>query len=92
MDPRCKECGGMCCEAMLLPIPEITLGIVDERWLVLRDVSIVRIQGEPYWHFHRTCVALSPDHTCSIYDYRPGSCRTFEIDGPLCKFVRGGGR
>jgi Fe-S-cluster containining protein len=40
----------------------------------------------------RVCAALNGcaggANACSVYERRPGACRTFEIGGPFCRMAR----
>jgi Fe-S-cluster containining protein len=35
-----------------------------------------------------TCIALSEDGRCTIWDKRPQMCRDFEVESERCKAIR----
>lgn len=77
--PLCAGCG-TCCRLVV----ELAVGDdVPEQFVVHRDgVSCMDQHGDG------TCVALDrATKLCTIYDYRPQVCRTFERGSGLCRAV-----
>lgn len=68
----CERCG-WCCR---------TLGIqvVPEDILIMGDASGVKYVGNDEFRIILPCKYQNEDGTCSIYDKRPSSCRTYPLN------------
>lgn len=88
MDKSCKECDGLCCQYVALPLdnPETEKEYDDIRWYLCHEnVSVFVEDGQWYISFKTPCRYLCPEtNVCKNYPERPEICRDF--DPECCEF------
>lgn len=73
----CEVCGGACCETIIVPLRSNDPDV--QRWL--------KFHGDPVKEgirFECKCSQLK-NGKCSIYQDRPGVCRTYEAGSEACR-------
>ncbi|AQQ09261.1 Flagellin N-methylase [Sedimentisphaera cyanobacteriorum] len=88
MDESCKNCDGLCCRYIALPIdnPETEKDFDDISWYLCHEnVSVFVEEGQWYVSFSTPCRYLCPETSmCLNYKNRPQICRNF--DSESCEF------
>jgi len=82
MNPRCEDCGGACCEDVMVPVSPVLCGPAGRGWLGTRG-ELVRRDGELHVRLEAPCPELSGGR-CGIYSDRPHICRIFPVGGDDC--------
>ena len=80
MHPACEECGGACCKGMILDLRKGMNGD-EKRWLGLHGYD-----ENGRVKFDQPCLKLE-DGKCSIYETRPGICRTMKVGSRECLYA-----
>ncbi len=78
MPPKCEECRGACCEAVLLS-PYVAAQF-DTEWLRTRG----KLLQDGWVELESRCPKLSEDGRCTIYATRPLACQTYKEGGLAC--------
>ncbi len=84
MSSQCDECGGKCCQGILLPM---TSDHSVNRWLELHGKGHTLI-GQEFVYIDARCEMLGEDGRCTGYEDRPQVCRDYPGDGPSCRWTR----
>lgn len=87
--PDCLVCGGACCETFVLPWYMVSQ--VDREWLTARGRPLPTFSADPLewpmagaWEIPARCPKLGPTGLCTIYETRPGPCRSYQPGGMAC--------
>lgn len=81
----CKQCGGLCCRYVTIPLRDIT-DATDISWFKARG-RVVKTKDGYDWHIQSDCRFLCAGK-CAIYNTRPSSCKSYEVDGAYCRQLR----
>ncbi|MCK4916823.1 MAG: YkgJ family cysteine cluster protein [Candidatus Omnitrophica bacterium] len=83
----CKKCSAICCKNLAVEInrPRNKFEVENLKWQLHFDTVKVYLHNRK-WHqlVEGTCIYLSKDDRCTIYETRPDKCR--EHNPPECEF------
>ena len=82
----CRECAGACCKYISIPLEEIAE--LDLRWLQARGTLSQTNDCRVFWRIPSRCPHLTTSGHCDIYATRPKSCKSYEVDGEMCRAVK----
>lgn len=83
---ECHQCPATCCKnlAMIIGRPHTKAEIEDLKWQIRFNTVKVYIHNRK-WHLwiKGTCMYLSKNNRCTVYETRPNKCR--EYNPPHCE-------
>jgi Fe-S-cluster containining protein len=82
MNKECMNCGGKCCIDTSIEVYGVN--DVPLEYLNVRNNAFYMKKKKD----HKTCIALTEDGLCSIYDSRPSVCRDFTVGCTFCNNLR----
>ena len=74
---NCEECGGACCETIIIPLSPHDDD--TNRWALLHGQRVGSNVA-----LNCRCSALTDAGRCGIYDNRPVMCQTYQAGGAHC--------
>lgn len=83
MHTLCRKCAALCCRNLAIQIyrPRTHDEIEDLKWQLQFDRVQVFIRHKRWYQLiESTCMYLSKDNQCTVYDTRPSRCRTYSRD------------
>jgi Fe-S-cluster containining protein len=90
---NCLKCPGFCCSYEIIPLKErdlerlakhfgVSKRVAKKRYTVARDDEPITMRRKADTHFGHICQFFDTDaRRCTIYEARPGICRSYPGDG-----------